>query len=143
MQQRFSDIFFDHCWVEGKLPHANQCAGTKSSRVESSLLARRQPLRAQGNNETESNFNSHYFGVESSIISQKFVCIAVAVHFPKFAMGSTFIFAHPMCLLVFQSLSCVLQSTLGHVSTNGCLKGWQCTLLISNVVPRCGTHQHK
>ena len=40
-----------------------------------------------------------------------------------------------MCLLVFQSLSGVLQPTQAHVSTNGYLKGWQCSLLISNVVP--------
>ena len=53
----------------------------------------------------------------------------------NFSIGSTFVFAHPMCLLVFQSLSFVLPSTLGQVSTNGCLEGWQCRLLISNVVP--------
>ena len=55
---------------------------------------------------------------------------------PNFAIGSTFVFAHPMCLLVFQSLSGVLQSTQAHVSTNGYLKRWQCSLVISNVVPR-------
>ena len=38
-----------------------------------------------------------------------------------------------MCLLLFQSLSGVLQSTQADVSTNGYLKGWQCSLLISNV----------
>ena len=40
---------------------------------------------------------------------------------PNFAIGSTFVFAHPMCLLVFQSFSGVLQSTQTHVSTNGYL----------------------
>ena len=54
---------------------------------------------------------------------------------PNFAIGSTFVFVHPMCLLVFQSFSGVLQSTQAHVSTNGYLEGWQCSLLISNVVP--------
>ena len=27
------------------------------------------------------------------------------------------------------------RSTLGHVSNNGCLEGWECRLLISNIVP--------
>ena len=67
------------------------------------------------------------------------ICLQFALRlpsiFPKFSIGSTFVFAHPMSLLVFQSLSWVVQSTLGHVSTNGCRKGWQCSLLISNVVP--------
>ena len=38
-----------------------------------------------------------------------------------------------MLFLVFQSLSCALPSTLGHLST--IQKGWQCSLLILNVVP--------
>ena len=52
----------------------------------------------------------------------------------NFAIGRRFVFAYPVCLLVFKSFSCIVQSTLGHVSTNGCRKGWQCSLLISNVV---------
>ena len=40
-----------------------------------------------------------------------------------------------MCLLVFQFLSCVLQSTLRHVATNGCLKRWQYSLLFLDLVP--------
>ena len=59
----------------------------------------------------------------------------LSAFFPNFATGTTCVFANPMCLLVFQSLSGARQSTQAHVSTNGYLKGWQCSLLISNVVP--------
>ena len=60
---------------------------------------------------------------------------------PKFAIGGAFVFVHlmcllkKMCLLVFQYMSCVLQFHAVAVSINGCLKGRQCSLLISNVVP--------
>ena len=53
---------------------------------------------------------------------------------PSISIGSAFVFTSPMCSLVFQFLP-VLSSMPRHVSTNGCLEGWQCSLLTSNIVP--------
>lgn len=59
---------------------------------------RRTRLRAQGSNNSESNFNSHYFGVknltkDSICVVQISVCIAVALHSPK----------HPQCVCICAS----------------------------------------
>lgn len=45
----------------------------------------------------------------------------------------TFVFAGPVCFLVFQFLFFVLSSTPGHVSTNDCLEGWQCSFIMQNI----------
>ena len=60
----------------------------ESSRVEPAC-PKAAPVGRRETTKTETNFNSHYFGVENWIkesicVSQKSVCIAVAFHSPNF-----------------------------------------------------------
>lgn len=87
------------------------------------------------------NHPVHFFGVESSgndsiYVGQTFVSLVVVqppIHFHRQYMY--------ICELsgcgASKFLSFVRSSTPGHVSTNGCLESWQCSLFISMLFQAC------
>ena len=73
--------------------------------------SRRTRLRAQGNNNSESNFNSHYFSVKNwkriPYVSSKYL-FALLLRSTLPSIRSAFVFANPMYLVVFQVFSVLL-----------------------------------
>ena len=122
---------------------STQLRGDAPNRVESSRVEPACPKAAPlGRRETTTANLTSTFTTSATKIQQRNPYVP-AIHLsalllcyilPSISIGSTFVFASRMCSLVFQFLP-VPSSMPEHVSTNGCLEGWQCSLLTSNIVP--------